>query len=95
MENEIKRRDFIGVTSGWLHMLRGWIDARVPMSKFWNGQVAQYDAPKNLNFWYFFGSIGLLILVNQVVTGISHTMNYQPSATKAFASVQYIMRDVE
>ncbi|MDE1887914.1 MAG: cytochrome bc complex cytochrome b subunit, partial [Gammaproteobacteria bacterium] len=78
-----------------MHQLRDWIDARFPMSKFWNEQVAQYYAPKNFNFWYFFGSIALLILVNQIVTGIFLTMNYQPSAAGAFASVQYIMRDVE
>lgn len=59
MENKTERRDFIGVTSGWLHTLRDWLDARFPMSKFWNEQVAQYYAPKNLNFWYFFGSIAL------------------------------------
>ncbi len=59
MENKTERRDFIGVTSGWLHKLRGWIDARFPMSKLWNEQVAQYYAPKNFNFWYFFGSIAL------------------------------------
>ncbi len=94
MKNKTETRDFLDITGGWLHQLRGWIDARFPMSKFWNEQVAQYYAPKNFNFWYFFGSLALLILVNQVVTGIFLTMNYQPSATEAFASVQYIMRDV-
>ncbi len=59
MENETERRDVIGVTSGRLRMLRDWFDACFPMSKFWNEQVAQYYAPKNLNFWYFFGSIAL------------------------------------
>ncbi len=94
MSNETQKRDFLDITGGWLHQLRGWIDARFPMSKLWNEQVAQYYAPKNFNFWYFFGSIALLILVNQVVTGIFLAMNYQPSASQAFASVQYIMRDV-
>ncbi|MHB8406027.1 MAG: cytochrome b [Gammaproteobacteria bacterium] len=94
MSQDAKKRDYLDVTGGWLHKLRGWIDARFPMSKLWNEQVAQYYAPKNFNFWYFFGSIALLILVNQIVTGIFLTMNYQPSATTAFASVQYIMRDV-
>ncbi|HET7921905.1 MAG TPA: cytochrome b N-terminal domain-containing protein, partial [Gammaproteobacteria bacterium] len=55
---------------------------------------AQYYAPKNFNFWYFFGSIALLVLVNQILTGIFLAMNYKPSATEAFASVEYIMRDV-
>ncbi|MBU6469172.1 MAG: cytochrome b N-terminal domain-containing protein [Gammaproteobacteria bacterium] len=91
----MQKRDFFDIAGGWLHQLRDWIDARFPMSKFWNEQVAQYYAPKNFNFWYFFGSIALLILVNQIVTGIFLTMNYQPSAAGAFASVQYIMRDVE
>ncbi|MDE2138892.1 MAG: cytochrome b N-terminal domain-containing protein [Gammaproteobacteria bacterium] len=90
----MQKRDFFDIAGGWLHQLRDWIDARFPMSKFWNEQVAQYYAPKNFNFWYFFGSIALLILVNQIVTGIFLTMNYQPSASEAFASVQYIMRDV-
>ncbi|MGH8363364.1 MAG: cytochrome b, partial [Gammaproteobacteria bacterium] len=64
------------------------------MSSFWNKHLAGYYAPKNFNFWYFFGSIALLILVNQILTGIFLAMNYQPSATGAFASVEYIMRDV-
>ncbi|MGH8400408.1 MAG: cytochrome b, partial [Gammaproteobacteria bacterium] len=64
------------------------------MTEFWNKHVAQYYAPKNFNFWYFFGSIALLVLVNQILTGIFLAMNYKPSATEAFASVEYIMRDV-
>ncbi|HEX6550949.1 MAG TPA: cytochrome bc complex cytochrome b subunit, partial [Gammaproteobacteria bacterium] len=64
------------------------------MTKFWNEQVAEYYAPKNFNFWYFFGSIALLVLVNQILTGIFLAMNYKPSAMEAFASVEYIMRDV-
>ncbi len=73
----------------------GWVDARFPLSKMWNEHLAQYYAPKNMNFWYFFGSLSLLVLVNQIVTGIWLTMNYKPDAELAFASVEYIMRDVE
>ena len=74
--------------------LMGWIDARFPASKMWNEHVAQYYAPKNFNFWYYFGSLALLVLVNQLITGIWLTMSYKPSAADAFASVEYIMRDV-
>jgi ubiquinol-cytochrome c reductase cytochrome b subunit len=73
----------------------GWIDQRFPLTKLWKEQVSEYYAPKNFNFWYYFGSIALLVLVNQLVTGIFLTMNYKPSAAEAFASVEYIMRDVD
>ena len=72
-----------------------WVDARFPASKLWNEHLAQYYAPKNFNFWYFFGSLALLILVLQIVTGIFLTMHYKPDTELAFASVEYIMRDVE
>ena len=72
-----------------------WIDARFPLLKLWNEHLAKYYAPKNFNFWYFFGSLALVVLVIQIVTGIWLTMNYKPSAEHAFASVEYIMRDVE
>jgi len=72
----------------------GWIDDRFPLSKMWNEHLAQYYAPKNFNFWYFFGSLALFVLVIQIVTGIWLTMSYKPSAEDAFASVEYIMRDV-
>ncbi|MDE2294025.1 MAG: cytochrome bc complex cytochrome b subunit, partial [Gammaproteobacteria bacterium] len=68
-----------------------WIDARFPLTKLWKEHLAEYYAPKNFNFWYFFGSLALLVLVNQIVTGIFLTMNYKPNAAEAFASVQYIM----
>ncbi|HED16447.1 MAG TPA: cytochrome b [Gammaproteobacteria bacterium] len=71
-----------------------WIDARFPLTKVWNEHLAQYYAPKNFNFWYFFGSLAMLVLVMQILTGIFLTMNYKPSATEAFSSVEYIMRDV-
>lgn len=73
----------------------GWIDARFPMTKLWKEHLSEYYAPKNFNFWYFFGSLALLVLVNQLLTGIWLTMFYEPSATGAFASVEYIMRDVD
>jgi ubiquinol-cytochrome c reductase cytochrome b subunit len=72
----------------------GWIDARFPLSKMWNEHLAEYYAPKNFNFWYYFGSLALLVLVLQILTGIWLTMNYKPDADLAFNSVEYIMRDV-
>jgi len=74
---------------------REWIDERFPIIQFWNDHLAQYYAPKNLNFWYFFGSIAMMMLVIQLLTGIFLTMNYKPTAGTAFASVEYIMRDVK
>jgi ubiquinol-cytochrome c reductase cytochrome b subunit len=72
----------------------GWIDKRFPLTALWRSQVSEYYAPKNFNFWYYFGSLALLILVNQLVTGIFLTMSYKPSSAEAFASIEYIMRDV-
>ncbi|NCA88424.1 MAG: cytochrome b [Gammaproteobacteria bacterium] len=72
----------------------GWIDYRFPLTKVWNEHLAQYYAPKNLNAWSFFGSLALLALVIQILTGIWLAMNYKPAAADAFASVEYIMRDV-
>jgi len=77
-----------------LHNIVEWVDYRFPLIKTWNEHLAQYYAPKNFNFWYFFGSLAILLLVNQILTGIWLTMNYKPDATLAFASVEYIMRDV-
>ncbi|WP_416224023.1 cytochrome b [Thiohalophilus sp.] len=74
--------------------LMNWIDARFPLSKMWKEHLSEYYAPKNFNFWYFFGSLALLVLVIQIVTGIFLTMHYKPDAGMAFASVEYIMRDV-
>src|SRR6202021_1553647 len=74
--------------------LVGWIDERFPMTKLWKEQVSEYYAPKNFNFWYYFGSLALFILVNQLVTGIFLTMSYKPSSAEAFSSIEYIMRDV-
>lgn len=72
-----------------------WIDARFPLLKTWNDHLARYYAPKNFNFWYYFGSLAVLVLAIQILTGIWLTMNYKPDAERAFASVEYIMRDVE
>lgn len=71
-----------------------WVLQRFPLTKLWNDHMAHYYAPKNFNFWYFFGSLALLVLVNQLLTGILLTMNYKPDARLAFDSVEYIMRDV-
>ncbi|MFT3856226.1 MAG: cytochrome bc complex cytochrome b subunit [Aquabacterium sp.] len=81
-----------GATAGEKFMT--WVDNRFPATKLWNEHAAQYYAPKNFNFWYFFGSLALLVLVLQIVTGIFLVMNYKPDAAQAFASVEYIMRDV-
>ncbi|HXF46936.1 MAG TPA: cytochrome b [Burkholderiaceae bacterium] len=75
--------------------LLGWIDARMPtlMSEY-KKHMAEYYAPKNFNFWYFFGSFALVVLVIQIVTGIFLVMHYKPDARFAFESVEYIMREV-
>jgi len=78
----------------WQGGLLGWIDARFPLSSMWYDHLARYYAPKNFNFWYYFGSLALMVLVLQIITGIWLTMNYKPDATLAFNSVEYIMRDV-
>ncbi|MCK5262060.1 MAG: cytochrome b N-terminal domain-containing protein [Gammaproteobacteria bacterium] len=74
--------------------LLGWVDDRFPLMKMWNEHLAEYYTPKNFNFWYFFGSLALLVLVIQIVSGIFLTMHYKPDGEMAFASVEYIMRDV-
>ncbi len=72
----------------------GWIDERFPLTKVWKEHLSEYYAPKNFNFWYYMGSLAILVLVLQIVTGLWLTMSYKPSADDAFASVAYIMRDV-
>lgn len=81
--------------------LLDWVDARFPLSKMMKEHVTEYYAPKNFNFWYLFGSLALLVLVIQIVSGIFLTMNFKPDGTLnaqnlpvAFAAVEYIMRDV-
>ncbi|MBB6187240.1 cytochrome bc complex cytochrome b subunit [Rhodanobacter sp. MP7CTX1] len=73
-----------------------WVNERTPgLMPMYRAHMTEYYAPKNFNLWYYFGSLAILVLVNQIVTGIFLTMNYNPSAAGAFDSVQYIMRDVE
>jgi ubiquinol-cytochrome c reductase cytochrome b subunit len=72
----------------------GWIDKRFPATETWRYHLSEYYAPKNLNFWSFFGSLAILTLVLQIATGLWLAMSYKPSAAEAFASVEYIMRDV-
>jgi ubiquinol-cytochrome c reductase cytochrome b subunit len=74
--------------------LLGWIDQRFPLTANYKAHLSEYYAPKNFNFWYFFGSLAMLVLVIQIVTGIFLTMHYKPDAQRAFESVEYIMRDV-
>lgn len=81
--------------------LLGWVDARFPLTETWKAHLSEYYAPKNFNFWYFFGSLALLVLVIQIVTGIFLVMNYKPDGTLnasgipvAYASVEFIMREV-
>jgi len=74
--------------------LLNWVDNRFPLSKLYNEHLGEYYAPKNFNFWYIFGSLALLVLVIQIVTGIFLVMHYKPDAALAFGSVEYIMRDV-
>jgi len=75
--------------------LLNWFDDRLPVTKFWNATMTGYQAPKNFNFWYYMGSLALLVLVIQIFSGILLAMHYKPSAEEAFASVEYIMRDVD
>lgn len=74
--------------------LLGWLDRRFPVTSTWKAHLSEYYAPKNFNFWYFFGSLALLVLVLQIVTGIFLVMHYKPDAERAFQSVEYIMREV-
>lgn len=83
---------FTRVTDG----LMGWVGERAPaLAPMYRKHMTHYYAPKNFNIWYIFGVLSLVTLVNQIVTGIFLTMHYKPSAAEAFASVEYIMRDVE
>lgn len=75
--------------------IMGWVDERFPATETWEKHLSKYYAPKNFNIWYVFGSLALLVLVNQIVTGIWLAMSYKPDAALAFGSVEYIMRDIE
>jgi len=72
----------------------GWVEDRFPMMETWKAHLAEYYAPKNFNFWYFFGSLAMVVLVIQIFSGLFLAFNYKPDAAYAFASVEYIMRDV-
>src|SRR5690349_24003292 len=79
---------------GPLNGILTWVDQRFPLVSLWKEHAGEYYAPKNFNFWYYFGALAGLVLVIQIVSGIFLTMNYKPDAREAFASVEYIMRDV-
>ena len=81
--------------SKWIAGFSDWVFTRLPVDKVFREHLSEYYAPKNFNFWYYFGSLSLLVLVNQILTGIVLTMAYKPDAQLAFDSVEYIMRDVE
>jgi ubiquinol-cytochrome c reductase cytochrome b subunit len=87
---EIKVPENASVTQKGL----AWVDSRFPLTKLFKEHMSEYYAPKNFNFWYFFGSLAIVVLVIQIVTGIFLVMNYKPDAAKAFDSVEYIMREV-
>jgi ubiquinol-cytochrome c reductase cytochrome b subunit len=78
-----------------MEKLLNWVDARFPLTASYKAHLSEYFAPKNFNFWYYFGSLAMLVLVIQIVSGIFLTMHYKPDAQMAFASVEYIMRDVD
>src|SRR5690349_11263110 len=77
-----------------MNRLFNWLDARFPLMSTWKNYFSAYYVPKNLNFLYFFGSLALVVLANQLITGLWLTMFYTPSADQAFSSIEYIMRDV-
>ena len=72
-----------------------WIDDRFPFSSLWSAHLTDYYVPKNLNFWYYFGSLALFVLAVQIVSGIFLAMHYKPDSALAFGSVESIMRDVD
>ena len=84
----------ISPNAPWPEKALNWIDNRFPLSKLYKEHLSEYYAPKNFNFLYFFGVLSMLVLVIQIVTGIFLVMHYKPDANTAFASVEYIMRDV-
>lgn len=84
-----------GLVVGALVGLRDWTDDRLPIVSAWKKHMSEYYAPKNFNIWYYFGVLSMVVLVIQLLTGIWLTMNYTASAEAAFASVEYIMRDVD
>ncbi len=89
------RKPAESANGGRLAALSRWFDARFPGHKLIREHVSEYYAPKNFNFWYFFGSLAMVVLAIQIVTGIFLTMSYTPSDVEAFQSIEYIMREVE
>jgi ubiquinol-cytochrome c reductase cytochrome b subunit len=81
--------------TGKIRGIRDWVDFRLPIMTAYRKHLSEYYAPKNFNIWYLFGVFSMVVLVIQLLTGIWLTMNYTPSAEAAFASVEYIMRDVD
>ena len=79
----------------WLTGLWGWVDKRLPVQRAWDTHMGKYYAPKNFNFWYYFGVLSMVVLVIQLLSGIWLLMSYQGSSEQAFASVEYILRDVD
>ena len=77
-----------------MNNILNWIDRRFPLTSTIKNHLTNYYVPKNFNFWYFFGSLALFVLILQIITGIFLTMHYKPDASQAFSSVEYIMRDV-
>ena len=75
--------------------LLNWVDYRLPVVKAFKTHMSEYYAPKNFNFWYFFGVLAIVAFVNQLASGIWLTMFYTPTADGAFDSIEYIMRDVD
>jgi ubiquinol-cytochrome c reductase cytochrome b subunit len=80
--------------AGPFNGILSWVDERFPLIENWRAHLSRYYAPKNFNFWYFMGGLAMLVLALQIATGIFLTMNYKPDANLAFASVEYIMREV-
>ena len=78
-----------------LQNVMNWVDERLPVTETYEKHLSKYYAPKNFNIWYIFGVLSVFVLVLQLVTGIWLTMNYIPAGDRAFASVEFIMRDVE
>lgn len=74
--------------------IKNWINKRFPVKSFWKSNFTEYYAPKNLNFWYYFGAFSLVVLLNQIVTGIWMAMNYIPTGADAFNSIENTMRYV-
>ena len=72
-----------------------WVDERFPATETFEYHMSRYYAPKNFNFLYYFGWLATVVFVMQILTGIWLTMNYVSSGEGAFASVEFIMRDVE